>query len=224
MADDAPATTPVTTAADDAAADTTDSTAAVDTAAADTTTSVDGDTSSTAEGADGDSNVTDDTDAGDGSTTAPDSYADFTLPEGVELDAAVLESAAPVMKEAGLTQEQSQKFVDWYAKQVQAGAEKQVEAFNQLTSQWKTDSENDKDFGGDKFEESVGLARSAIDKFGTPGLKQLLSDHGVGNHPEVVRFMVRVGQLTKEDNPGSGGDQASEKKDHADILYPKKSA
>lgn len=160
----------------------------------------------------------------DGQTAAPETYADFALPEGVQMNDAVLTEAAPLFKEMGLNQEQAQKFVDLFASEVQAGEDRQVEAFNQLMTDWREKSANDQEFGGDKFEESVGIARSAIDKFGTPELKQLLEDHGVGNHPEVIRFMVKVGRLTNEDVPGSSGSPTSKAEDRVSILYPTKTA
>ena len=160
----------------------------------------------------------DDTDAS--SQTSPDTYADFVMPEGVELDSALLTEATPLFKELGLDQEQAQKLVDFQAKQAQASSESNVDAFNQLMNDWQEQSKNDTEFGGDKFEENVGIARSAIDKFGTPELKQLLEEHGVGNHPEVIRFMVKVGKLTAEDVPGGTTTATSKAQDRVSLLYP----
>ena len=161
-------------------------------------------------------------DAGaDSADLPPDTYADFTMPEGIELDEAVLADALPVFKELGLTQEQAQKVTDLYAKQVQAGSQKQSDTFSQLMESWKTDAKNDKEFGGDNFEENVKIAQTAIGKYGTPELKQLLEDHGVGNHPEVIRFMLKVGKTLREDVPGQQGAAVSKAKDRVSILYPK---
>lgn len=154
------------------------------------------------------------------SQTPPDAYADFALPEGVPLDEALLAEASPLFKELGLTQDQAQKLVDFQAKQVQAGSQSQVDAFNQLMDDWQEQSRNDAEFGGDNFEENVAVARSAIAKFGTPELKQLLEEHGVGNHPEVIRFMVKVGKLTAEDVPGGTTTPTSKAQDRVSILYP----
>lgn len=154
------------------------------------------------------------------SQTPPDTYADFAMPEGVELDSALLTEATPLFKELGLNQDQAQKLVDFQAKQAKASSESQVDAFNQLMNDWQEQSKNDKEFGGDKFEENVGVARSAIDKFGTPELKQLLEEHGVGNHPEVIRFMVKVGKLTAEDVPGGTNTPPSKAQDRVSLLYP----
>lgn len=200
-----------TTATDDSlltAADTTNDTAvqaAADVAGSDTGTA--------------DSNDTVSEDADGGVQSAPETYADFTLPEGVEMDAEFLAEAAPVFKELNLTQEQAQKLVDLEAARVQAGQQAQAEAFSQLMDSWKQSSLKDKEFGGDKFNENIALARSALDKFGTSELKQLLEDHGVGNHPEMIRFMVKVGQLTAEDRPGAASGPTVPEKDRVAILY-----
>jgi hypothetical protein len=160
-------------------------------------------------------------DAGtEGDGTPLDAYADFVMPEGVTLDEAVLAEANPIFKELGLNQEQAQKLVDIYAKQVQAGSQKQADDFGQLMNDWRDQSKNDSEFGGDKFEENVKIAQAAISKYGTPELKQLFEDHGVGNHPEVVRFMVRVGRTLKEDVPGTTGDSTSAAQDRVSLLYP----
>lgn len=160
------------------------------------------------------------TNANDSSQAAPvDGYADFSMPEGVTVDSAKLDAAIPVFKELGLNQDQAQKLVDLEASRVEAAAEAQVEAFNSMVEEWATASKNDSEFGGERFEESVATARAAVDKFGTPELKELLEHHGIGNHPEMIRFMVRVGKLTQEDNPGSSGSPSSAEKDRVSILY-----
>ena len=162
-----------------------------------------------------------DSDAGaEGSDVVPDTYADFTMPEGLLIDEAALAEALPMFKELELTQAQAQKVIDVQAKLVQAGSEKQVNDFNQLMSDWRTQTENDSEIGGDSFNENIKVAQAAISTYGTPELKQLLEEQGVGNHPEVVRFMVRVGKTLKEDVPGSPGAATSQAQSRVDLLYP----
>lgn len=184
------------------------------TSAADDDTDKDADT-------DGDSDKDGDKEAGDDDQGAPESYADFEMPEGVEVDETQLAEAAPLFKELGLTQAQAQKLVDFQATQVQAGRESQIDAFNQMVGDWREQSVNDKEFGGDKFEESINIAQTTIDKLGTPELGKLLKDHGVGNHPEVIRILVKMGGHLQEDQPG-GGDNTpnSPEKSHVEALYP----
>lgn len=167
---------------------------------------------------DGDKAAADDT--GEGSQTVPDTYADFAMPEGVEVDSALMTEATLLFKELNLSQADAQKLVDFQASQAKASSEKQADTFNQLMNDWQESSKNDKEFGGDKFEENVKIAQSAVDKFGTPELKQLLEEHGVGNHPEVIRFMIKVGKLTAEDVPGATTTPQSKAQDRISLLYP----
>ena len=215
MADTEEASIAPVQAADDAATILTDdpvtesdSEASADTASAEDVAGEGGDTTDTGDAGEGDQGVTGET------------YADFDLPEGVELDVELLGKASPLFKEMNLTQEQAQKFVDLQADLVQAGEQGKLDAFNSLKQDWADQSEADKEFGGDKFNENVGIARQAIDKFGTPELSKLLTDLGVGNHPEMIRMMVKVGRLTMEDNPGDAGGAAPAKNDRVSTLYP----
>lgn len=214
-----------------------DTEAAVDTGAEDasTETVLTGDTG-TDEGTETDSDVgenssaddtaaaddkSDDSEAGkEGSDTLPDTYADFTMPEGQQLDEAALTEAIPVFKEMKLDQEQSQKAVDLYAKLIQASSQKQNDDFNQLMTDWRTTAKSDKEYGGDAFDESVKTGQLALNKYGTPELKQLLEEQGVGNHPEVIRFMVRVGKTLVEDKPGVAGNAHSQAGDRITRMYP----
>jgi hypothetical protein len=196
-------TSTVLTAAADDAADSSDA-GAVDTATAD-------DAADAGDSADGDA---------EGSQTPPDEYADFKMPEGIQLDETLMTDALPLFKEMGLTQDAAQKLVDFQATRVQADAQKQVDAFNQLKTEWREQSANDKEFGGEAFNENVKLAQAAVNKFGTPELKTLMEDYGVGNHPEMLRFMVKVGKLTAEDVPGSTGSGGEGQKDVVSTLYP----
>ena len=155
---------------------------------------------------------------------APEKYEDFKLPEGVELDTAMLEQAIPIFKELNLTQEQAQKLVDFESARVAQARQAQADQFNTLINSWVEQAKADKEFGGDHFDESVKTARIAVDKFGTPEFKQLMEDHGVGNHPEMIRFMLRVGKTLREDSPGSNGNKVAGKQDRVSILYPPKEA
>ena len=196
----------------------TEESASTDTLLTDTNSTVDDTVENTSEEVSNDTEVSGDTD--EGSQTTPEAYADFVMPEGVELDSAILEGALPILKEMGATQEQAQKLADIMAGQVQASSQGQADAFSQLMNDWVDQSKNDKEFGGDKFEESIATARHAIDAFGTPELKQLLEEHGVGNHPEVIRFMVKVGKLTAEDVPGGNATPSNAKRDMVSRMYP----
>lgn len=135
---------------------------------------------------------------------APETYAEFTLPEGVSLDKGALEKFTPLAKDLDLSQEQAQKVVDLYAAEVlphihQAFAEQQA----QKVESWLQASMKDQEIGGTRFDESVSIAKKALDAFGTPALKAALDDSGLGNHPEVIRLLANIGKRISEDRTAS---------------------
>jgi len=200
---------------------------ATDGAASETNTDVDdaaADSAGSESDTDGDAANADPDDKGDaddGSDTdgAPENYADFELIDGQEMDTAMLEAFSPEFKKLGLTQEQAQGLVTIQAGMVQAGQQAQIDAFSQQNEEWATAAKTDKEYGGDKFDESVSFAQKAVETFGTPELKEALDSTGLGNHPELIRLMNRVGRALGEDVPGGGSNLTSEK-DQASLMYP----
>lgn len=145
---------------------------------------------------------------GDGAEGAPEAY-EFTMPEGMELDAELVTAVTPEFKELGLTQAQADKLVGVYAARMQAQAEAQQQAFTTQLEQWAADLKKDKDLGGDKFDENMAVAREAIDRFGSDELRELFETTGVGNHPAMVKFAHKIGKMLKEDRPGTGSQSGS---------------
>ena len=69
----------------------------------------------------------------------------------------------------------------------------------------------------------MATARRAIERFGTPALRQLLNETGLGNHPEMVRLAVRVGRALAEDSVAGAraAPQATQSEDAVlAVLYP----
>lgn len=126
---------------------------------------------------------------------APESY-DFKAPEGKEFDAEVLTAFSEVAKEANLSQEAAQKLLD---KMGPTLASRQMEQFESIKNEWSQASQVDKEFGGDKLQENLSVAKKALDSFGTPELRTLLNESGLGNNPEVIRFMYRAGKAISEE-------------------------
>jgi len=153
---------------------------------------------------------------GEGEQGAPETYEDFTLPEGMELDPESSEQFKATAKEMNLTQEQAQKLVDLQG-QVMA---KQQEQLAQTVEQWKEDVKNDPEIGGPNMEKSVQEAQKALAAYGTDGLKDMLNQSGLGNHPEVVKFFAKVGRTLKEDTAEDGAaGKGNEDKTLAEALY-----
>lgn len=147
---------------------------------------------------------------------APEKYEPFTPPEGTTLDAAVMTEFETAARELNLPQDAAQKLID---KMAPVMAKQQTAQLEQLRTDWAAASTSDKEFGGDKLTENLGFARKAMDTFGTPELKTMLNETGLGNHPDVVRFMVRAGKAISEDKIVTGGAPASANRSAAEVLY-----
>lgn len=152
---------------------------------------------------------------------APESYEAFKMPDGVEVDTAMLAEFQPVAKELNLDQAGAQKLVDLYTKASAQMAERQQKVWADTQDKWVADAKADKEYGGEKFNENVAIAKKAIDAFGTPELKEALAATGAGNHPEFIRFCMRVGKGLAEDKFVSAGSASAGKRDPAEILFGK---
>ena len=153
---------------------------------------------------------------------APEEYAEFQMPEGVQLDAELTSDLKAVAKELNLTQEQAQKLADLAASKTQGIGERQMEAIKAAQTQWTADAKADKEFGGEKLSENLGIAKKALDSFGTPELRTLLNESGLGNHPEIIRAFYRAGKAISEDRfiPAGNGGRTGGSRDAAKSLYP----
>lgn len=137
-------------------------------------------------------------------------YGEFSLPEGLRIDEAAFNDFAPLAKEFGLTQEQAQKLVDVAAGLVDRTTKTAEGVHADTIKKWADDSRNDAEVGGKDFDANLGIALTAIDKFGDDELKQILDASGFGNHPAVVRLFCRVGKAASNDTFVSGS--ATQKK------------
>lgn len=147
-------------------------------------------------------------------SVVPESY-ELKMPEGVQLDSAAAEEFTAIAKELKLNQEAAQKLADIGAKM----ATRQAEAHAKLVETWTEQVKTDKEIGGDKLDENLGIARKAIDTFGSPELKALLNSSGLGNHPEVVKLAYKVGKAISEDRFVTGSPKGAET-DMAKKLFP----
>ena len=129
---------------------------------------------------------------------APETYEDFTIPDGFEMNTALLDDAKPIFKEAGLSQEVAQKFIDLQSTYVQKEMDAQQEAWKKTMDDWSAEAKADKEYGGNAFNTSLATAKEAINAFGDDSFKQMLEITGVGNHPSMIRFLFNIGKLTKE--------------------------
>ena len=153
---------------------------------------------------------------------APEKY-DFKAPEGTPLDSELMGEFEGIARELNLPQDKAQLVVDKLAPKVaERMAAQQAQVVQQARTEWAESARADKEFGGDNLPASLATAQKAMTTFGTPELRALLNDSGLGNHPEVIRAFYRAGKAISEDSRVVSGQQGNQPagKDLAKSLYP----
>ena len=157
-------------------------------------------------------------------TAAPESYEDFGLPEGVTLPEGRMDAFKAAAKEAGWSQEVAQAAFDTHMKMASESANAASANWEKQVTDWLDTSKADDEFGGQEYDANLKVAVSAIEKFGTPELGQLLNEYGIGNHPELIRFAFRVGKAIADDTvegaaSGGAGGGSNDLESVAKRLY-----
>jgi len=141
---------------------------------------------------------------------------DFKVPEGTELDTALVESFKPLAAELKMSNADAQKLVDLVASHTQKAVDEMREKEAALVSGWKKEILADPE-----HKTHIANAKLTLQKFGAenPELKKL-TDSWLGSHPGFVKFLAQIGSHLKEANMdsgavGQGGDQSL-----GSILYP----
>ena len=163
---------------------------------------------------------------GEGDNVVPEKD-EFEPPEGVEVDPSKIEVFGETAKELGLNQKQFQQLVEYDIQRSAAALEEMSTQFSERINHWAEDTKADKELGGENFDENLGLAKRAIDTFGSPQLAKLIdvpsADNpdglGLGNHPEVIRLFYRVGRAISESDLVTG-DNKIEGRDSLEKMYP----
>jgi hypothetical protein len=148
---------------------------------------------------------------------APEAY-ELKAPDGMELESTALGEFTAIAKELKLSPADAQRLAD-----VAVGLQRrQAEAHAKTVQDWVAASKGDKEFGGDAFDASLASAKKALETFGSPELTELLDGTGMGNHPSVIRFFVKLGKEISENRFVSAGSRAptAAGQSLAKALYP----
>lgn len=151
---------------------------------------------------------------GDTPEGAPESYEAFTLPEGVTLEGERLELANTTFKDLNLNQQQAQGLIDLYTRlqgEDTGALTAAIEA--QKLQQIETWGQQAKQALGDKYDETVNLARTAVQHINDPDLGAAFNEMGWGNHPALIRAFAKFGELARDskvDGLGGGTNTASQ--------------
>ena len=165
---------------------------------------------------------------------APEKYEDYKVPDGYTLDPEIKTEADALFKNSGLSQEQAQKFVDFYTAKTTEAFQAPFEAYQKVTDGWKTESENHADLKGKigpGKEISIRISKF-IDGIGDPQLAKDFREHmditGAGNHQAFIRVLNYAAERLTEGQhvAGKGPSEAGQSrpgqapKSAAQSMYP----
>lgn len=133
-------------------------------------------------------------------SAAPATYTDFSVPEGHTLDAAAIESATPIFRELGLSQDQAQKLVDFYSTQVGKINAENENYMETMRTQWREELKADKDIGGklDQVKVEIGRAVDRLPPTVRDNFKAAMDMTGAGDHPAVIKAIHAFASLIGE--------------------------
>ena len=163
---------------------------------------------------------------------APEKY-ELTAPEGMTFDAEAFGKVEPILRELDLSAPAAQRLVDAYAGEVVPLLMERAQA--QVTA--KTEENNasyrksladearaDPEIGGANFDRTIDEVAQVWERFGIKkgeGFRQLLDDSGIGNHPDMLRFLSRVGKSVGEGGfVSSDGAAGGGRKSDKEVFYP----
>lgn len=171
-------------------------------------------------GADGDKSA-----EGEAAAGPPEKY-ELTPPDGFEaIDTEVLAEAEPTLKELNLSNDQAQKLMPLAGQLVKKTLERAEAAITNRAVEnrktWAEAFEADPEIGGTNKDATIAAAARAWDHYGIKqgeGIRQLLDESGLGNHPDMIRFVAGVGHDLAEGSFDRGG-AASQPKAPEQKLY-----
>ncbi len=166
---------------------------------------------------------------------APEKYADWKLPDGYSLDAGVGEAGGKIFKELNLTQDQSQKLVDFYTEHSIKSSKENQDFWDKTKSDWREGLKNDPQIGklvgsDGNFGPDSPLVRTvnqALDGLQDPALvanfKAAMELTGAGDNPAFVRVLHALASKVTEGTSYARGEPskvAQARPSAAAAMYP----
>lgn len=140
--------------------------------------------------------------------------------EGVQRDEKLLGQFREFAKKHSLSPELAQAVVDFDDARTKSEADAYRAERERTRKDWVDSFKNDKEFGGSKWSETEADLSRAMKRFADDGLRKALDESGLGDHPDVLRFVARIGKAMREDSiAGGAGGTSAKKPTLLDQLY-----
>ena len=151
-------------------------------------------------------------------------YDALKLPDGLAKDHPIAQEFLKDAAERGMSAEDTQAMVTRMGPKLVEAINKPYDAWADMQKTWIESLPKDKEFGGANFKENLGTCALAIDTLfpeaaENKSLREMFAFTGVGNHPDMVRLLYRVGKAMKEGAP-IGGKPKVDQVPLAQKMYP----
>ena len=133
---------------------------------------------------------------GDEKPALTDDDYQFELPEGFVLDDGVKASIVDIAKEANVSPEVANKFVQKHAELKQA----ELTQAKETIESWRQETINDPQLGGNYIQQTMKNVNRALSAPGGKEVAEVLKQTGLQNHPAVVRLLNHYGNIAKADS------------------------
>ncbi len=137
----------------------------------------------------------------------PEQYT-FSTPEGQpDLQTETLTQFTDLARQLGLSNAKAQAALDWYRENILLGINRRQQDLQQTVTQgWQQEIREDRELGGEKMKQTLRTAQGLIKEYPRSAeFTKMLNETGIGNHPEMVRFIHHWGKGLQEDRQLLGG-------------------
>lgn len=122
-------------------------------------------------------------------------------------------------RQQGFSNDQAQDLLNREQKLLSNYKESLHFEFEEKAKEWVNSIKSDKEIGGENFTKNMETAKRVLDRFSTDEFKKTLNESGFGNHPELVRIFVKIGNAMSEDTFISTKSGVQAKKSIEEIFY-----
>lgn len=138
----------------------------------------------------------------------PASY-EITIPDSMTVDEGLLTEFRTLAAESRLPPTAAQPLMDLYAKAMNTHIAALQASDDAVKASWMTTTNALPDFQGPTRETSLAAVDRVMAEFASPALRTFLNETGLGNHPDLVQMVLKVGKFLGEAKPPTPGKPVS---------------
>jgi hypothetical protein len=151
----------------------------------------------------------------------PLTAADITIPEGLEVNEALVSEALTIVNNRELSpKDQLQGLIDLQAKLAKEASEGISKTWEDTQKRWQDEVKADPTIGGDKLPTTLAAVNKLVGEYGSPELVEAFALTGAGNNVHVIKFLNNVAGKLLEGSVVSATSPANQEEDRAARMFP----